>query len=190
VSLDFVEAKSDTSLFIYRRDADITYLFLYVDDIVLIALSPQLLQRITMPLQQQFAMRDLGPLHHFLGISVEQRVNNLFLHQRQYARNILERVGMSDCKPCSTSVDTQTKVSSDTDTPVSNLTTYRSLVRALQYLTFTRPDISYMVQQVCLYMHDPQETHLTVVKWILRYLQGTLNYGLLHHHVSLSELAI
>jgi hypothetical protein len=51
-------------------------------------------------------MKDLGPLHHFLGFSVEQRSDNLFLHQRQYARGILERAGMSDCKPYSTPIDT------------------------------------------------------------------------------------
>jgi hypothetical protein len=56
---------------------------------------------------------DLGPLHHFLDVSVEPLSDGLFLHQRQYAQDILERTGMSDCKPCSTPVDTQTKVSSD-----------------------------------------------------------------------------
>jgi hypothetical protein len=63
-------------------------------------------------------MNDLSPLHHFLGVSVEQRSDGLFLHQCQYARDILERAGMSDCKPCSTSVDTQTKVSSDMGAPI------------------------------------------------------------------------
>jgi hypothetical protein len=76
---------------------------------------------------------------------------------------------MSDCKPCSMLVDTQVKVCSDTGAPVSDLTAYRSLAGALQYLTFTRPNISYAVQQVCLHMHDPHEPHLTAVKRILRY---------------------
>jgi hypothetical protein len=49
----------------------------------------------------------------------------------------------------------------------------------LQYLTFTRPDIAYAVQQVCLHMHDPWESHLTAMKHILCYLQGTPDYGLL-----------
>jgi hypothetical protein len=82
VSLGFVEAKSDTSLFIYRRGADTAYLLLYVDDIILTALSPELLQHTTTALQQQFTIKDLGPLHHFLGISIEQWSDNLFLHPR------------------------------------------------------------------------------------------------------------
>jgi hypothetical protein len=103
-------------LFVYCRDADTAYLLLYVD-IIITASSPKLLQRTTTALQQQFAMKDLDPLHHFFGVSVEQRSDSLFLHQRQYARDILERTGMSDCKPCSTLVDTQDKVSSDMGAP-------------------------------------------------------------------------
>jgi hypothetical protein len=67
VLLGFVEAKSDTSLFVYYHGADTSYLLLYVDDTFLIASSPELLQRTTMALQQQFVM-DFGPLHHFLDV--------------------------------------------------------------------------------------------------------------------------
>jgi hypothetical protein len=71
-----------------------------------------------------------------------------FLHQRQHAIDILEQAAMSDCKPCSTPVDTQAKLSEDDGAPVANATSYRSLTGALQYLTFSRPDIAYDVQQV------------------------------------------
>jgi hypothetical protein len=91
-------------------------------------------------------MKDLSPLRHFLDVSVEQRSDDPFLHQHQYARDILERAGMSDYKPCSTPVDTQAKVSSDMGPPVRDPSAYRSLAGALQYLTFTRPDIAYAVQ--------------------------------------------
>jgi hypothetical protein len=101
-------------------------------------------------------MKDLNPLHHFLGVSVELWSDDLFLHQHQCARDILKRTGMSDCKPWSTLVNTQAKVSSDMGAPVSDPTAYRSLVGALQYLTFTRPDIAYTVQQVCLHIHSGQ----------------------------------
>ena len=81
----------------------------------------------------------------------------------------------------------QTKVSSDAGAPISDPTVYRSLAYALQYLTFTRPDISYAVQQVCLHMHNLLEPHLTAVKRILRYLQSTLDYCLLLRRSSVSE---
>ena len=108
----------------------------------------------------------------------------------EYTLDILERVGMTDCKPCSTSVDTQGKLSETEGTPVTDPTAYRSLARALQYLIFTRPDITYAVQQICLHMHDPREPHLTAFKRILRYLRGTVDFGLLHRRSSSTELIV
>jgi hypothetical protein len=175
--------------FILHRGSDTTNLLLYVDDIVLAASSPELLRRIISCLQQEFAMKDLGALHHFLGVTIERRPMGLFLHQWQYTVDILERAGMAECKPCATPVDTQSKLSA-IGPPVADPTGYRSITRALQYLIFTRPDIAYVVQQVCLHMHDPREPHLTVIKRILRYLWGTLDFGILLHRSSVTELRV
>ncbi|GJR09420.1 ribonuclease H-like domain-containing protein [Tanacetum coccineum] len=84
---------------------------------------------------------------------------------------------MVNCNSSRTPVDTESKLGDDGG-PISDPTLYQSLVGSLQYLTFTRPDISYAVQQVCLYMHDPREPHLSALKRILRYVRGTLDYGL------------
>jgi len=94
---------------------------------------------------------------------------------------------MSACKPCSTPVDLHSKLSAD-GPPVADSTHYRSLAGALQYLTFTRPDIAYAIHQICLYMHDPREPHLAALKRILRYLQGTLSLGLTLRPSSPAEL--
>jgi hypothetical protein len=188
LSIGFAEAKSDTSLFLFHRGSEMVYLLLYVDDIVLTASSTKLLQRTISALQKEFAMKDLCPLHHFLGITVEQWDNDLFLHQHPYIQDILERAGMTDCKLCITPIDIQAKIAANSGSPVIDPTQFRSLVGALQYLTFTRPDISYVVQQVCLCLHDPWEPHLVVVKRILHYLQGTLEYGLLLHRSSVFDL--
>ena len=119
-----------------------------------------------------------------------QRVgSDLFLSQRQYMIEILERAGMADCKPCATPVDLNPKFSAN-GAPVSDPTDFRSLASALQYLTFTRPDISYAVQQVCLHMHDPREPHLTALKRILRYVRGTLHMGLFLRPSSQSNLVV
>jgi hypothetical protein len=75
---------------------------------------------------------------------------------------------MSDCKPCSMHVDTHTKHSKDDEPSVTDVMAYRSLTGALQHLTFSWPDIAYVVQQVCLHMHTQQEPHLTALKRILR----------------------
>ena len=73
-----MSAKSDTSLFIYRHGGDTVYLLLYVDDIVLTASSTPLLRRVIAALQQEFAMKDLGPLHYFLGLTVSRQDDGFF----------------------------------------------------------------------------------------------------------------
>ena len=178
--LGFVASASDTSLFVLKEGASIAYLLLYVDDIILTASSSTLLQQIMAKLTSEFAMTDLGDLHHFLGISVTRSSDGLFLSQRQYAMDLLQRAGMTECHSTATPVDTQAKLSASDGAPLSasDSSDYRSLVGALQYLTLTRPDLAYAVQQVCLFMHDPREPHLALVKRILRYVKGTLSYGL------------
>ncbi|GJZ23929.1 ribonuclease H-like domain-containing protein [Tanacetum coccineum] len=145
----FHHSHCDSSLFIFHQGKDTAYLLLYVDDIVLTASSSDLLQRII----------------------------RMFLSQKKYAVEILERAGMVNCNPNRTHVDTESKLGTSGDV-VSDLTLYRSLAGSLQYLTFTRPDISYAVQQVCLHMHDHREPHFSALKRILRYVRGTLDYGL------------
>jgi hypothetical protein len=97
---------------------------------------------------------------------------------------------MFDCKPCSMHVDTQAKLSEDDGPPVTGATSYRSLTGMLQYLTFSRHDIAYVVQQVCLHMHTLREPHLTALKQIMRYLRGSLDYGLLLRPSPTSELVV
>ena len=93
--------------------------------------------------------------------------------------DILDCAGMTDCKLCSTPVDTNPKVAAADGAPVADATGFRSLAGVLQYLTFTRRDIAYVVQQVCLHMHDLRAPHLAVLKRILRYVRGTQHLGLL-----------
>ena len=97
---------------------------------------------------------------------------------------------MTDCKPCSTPVDTQAKLSADLGDPVADPIAYQSLAGALQYLTFTRPDLTYAVQQVCLHMHDPRESHLAALKHLLCYVCGTVDLGLVLHRSSSAELVV
>jgi hypothetical protein len=77
-------------------------------------------------------MKDLGPLHHFLGITVERRPDGLFLHQCTYTLDIVKRAVMADCNPCTTLVDLQAKLADDSGPPVADASQFRSIVRALQ----------------------------------------------------------
>jgi hypothetical protein len=145
-TLGFIKAKSDTSLFIFHRGSDTVYLLLFIDDIILTAYNMDLLRRTISALQQEFAMKNLGPLHHFIGITVERRPDDLLLHQRTYMLDIVKRAVMADCKPCTTPVDLQAKLVGDSGPPVEDASQFQSITGTLQYLTFTRPDIAYVVQ--------------------------------------------
>jgi len=94
-------------------------------------------------------MKDLGLLGYFLGIVVSHQPSGIFLSQSNYASKIIEHAGMASCKPSAIPVDTMQKLSTSYNTPYEDPSPYRSLAGALQYFTFTRPDISYAVQQVC-----------------------------------------
>jgi hypothetical protein len=120
---------------------------------------------------------------------VQHTPSGLFLSQRQYMLEILDRAGMADCKSCTTPVALDPKLSAS-GALVADPTDFRSLAGALQYLTFSRPDISYAVQQICLHMHDPREPHLAALKRILRYLRGTLHMGLLIRPSAQQDLVV
>nr|GEY92730.1 ribonuclease H-like domain-containing protein [Tanacetum cinerariifolium] len=96
--------------------------------------------------------------------------SGMFLSQKKYVVEILERAYMVNCNPSRTLVDTESKQGNVGDS-VSDPTLYQSLACSLQYLIFTRPNISYTVQQICLYMHDPREPHLSAPNRILRYVR-------------------
>jgi hypothetical protein len=152
-------------------------ILLNIDDIILTASTSLLLTTVTADLSREFAMKDLSPLHHVLDVLLTRSPHSLHLAQHQYNLDLLSRVGMRDCNLVTTPIDTQAKHSSIAGPPVSDPTLYCSLVGALQYVTLTRRDISYDVQQV-LHMHDPCEPHLSLIKRILRYFKGTLHHGL------------
>ncbi|GJR45859.1 ribonuclease H-like domain-containing protein [Tanacetum coccineum] len=145
---DFVDARlchsghsrCHSSLFIYRQRSQVAYLLLYVDDIILTASSTTLIQHLIDSLHREFDMTDLEALNYFFGIFDVRHSTGLFLSQRKYALQLLERAHMVNCNPSRTPVDTESKLASD-GVPVQDPTLYRSLAGGLQYLTFTRPDL-------------------------------------------------
>ncbi|KAM1806086.1 hypothetical protein ACFX11_029271 [Malus domestica] len=175
LSLGFLASSSDTGLFI-KKDSTITFILVYVDDIIITGSSTSVCTSIISQLQTMFPVKDLGDLHYFLGIEVHISATGLFLHQSKYALDLLKKTDMVGVKPCSTHVASAKLDHSGT--LLSDPTFYRSIVGALQYLTWTRPDLAFAVNQVCQYMHSPRTIHLQAVKRIIRYLKGTLDSGL------------
>jgi hypothetical protein len=183
VSLGFRQSRSDSSLFVYGNGDHMAYLLLYINDIILSASTPALLHHLISSLQSEFTLKDMGPVHYFLGVDVRRTSDGFTLSQSAYTQELLERAGMANCNPAPTPVDTKAKSSGIDGAPLKDGSWYRSMAGALQYLTLTRPDIAYVVQQVCLHMHAPKECHGAMLKRILRYLRGTKSLGL-HLHAA------
>jgi hypothetical protein len=131
-------------------------------------------------LQHDFAIKDLGPLHFFLGVEAHHTDLGLFLSQRHIS-DLLKKTNMHEAKPISSHMSSNTVLSQYGGTALSDPSTYRSVVASLQYLSLTRPDIAFVINKACQYMSNPTEDHWSVVKRILRYLKHTIHHSLLLH---------
>jgi histone deacetylase 1/2 len=167
------------------------YLLVYVDDIILISSSDAAASRLVSTLSGDFAVKDLGALHYFLGLEVSRSSAGLTLTQHKYCPDLLHCAGMLKCKHATTPMSAIDRLSVlDGDLlSLDDATEYRSLVGGLQYLTITRPDVSYAVNHVCQFLHAPRTSHWSVVKRILCYVCFTASYGLLLQPATSSALS-
>ncbi|XP_043699884.1 uncharacterized mitochondrial protein AtMg00810-like [Telopea speciosissima] len=174
----FVASKTDPSLFIYHHGAITTYVLVYVDDIIVTSSKAAHVTPLLQQLAMSFSIKDLGPLSFFLGVKVVRIAGGILLSQSCYITDLLQRASMADCKLILTPMATTTRLFATGGGPMKDPTRYRMIVKALQYITLTRPNVAYSVNQACQFMHAPTEHHCTHVKRILRYLKHTKSYGL------------
>ncbi|KAJ1270390.1 hypothetical protein BS78_06G049100 [Paspalum vaginatum] len=126
----------------------------------------------------EFLMSDLGLLSFYLGIEVRQGNGAITLRQTHYAKQILESAGMAECNPSGAPLEERLKLSKESTADRVNSTRYRQIMGSLRYLVHTRPDLAFAVGFVSRFMEQPTEEHDQAVKGLLRYVAGTLNYGL------------
>lgn len=179
IALGFQESKVDYSLFVYHCSDIHIFLLVYVDDIILTRNNIAAMRDLINCLKQYFAMKDLGSLSFFLGIHIQYLTNGMLLSQSKYTPDLLSWFKMTEAKPAKTPIPVGSQLSKHQGDPMENATGYKQLVGALQYLTLTRLDISFTVNQLCQFMHNPSTVHQTAAKRVLWYLKGSLNHGLL-----------
>lgn len=159
-------------------------LVLYVDDLILIGDSDAEIADIKLFLRSKFEMKDLGELCYFLGIEVIKSKEGIWLLQRQYALDMMSKVGMTGCKPITTPLEVNGKLTQDGGDLLDDATMYRSMVGSLIYITITRPDLSYAVGLVSQFMQAPRKPHLDAIRRIMRYVKGTVQFGLFYAYGS------
>jgi hypothetical protein len=135
-------------------------------------------------------MSDLGLLSFYLGIEVKQGNNNITLGQAAYAKKLLEKTRMERCNSWSTPMEVKLQLSTRSTTEVVDATMYMSLVGSLRYLVHTRPGITFAVGYVSRFMEKPRQEHLAAVKHLLRYIAGTVDYGIVYHKFTKGNLLI
>ncbi|PKU71363.1 Retrovirus-related Pol polyprotein from transposon TNT 1-94 [Dendrobium catenatum] len=176
--LGFKHSQADPSLLSLHNNHIHIYLLVYVDDILITGNDPDAIKTLVTQLQSKFTMKNLGNAHHFLGIAIESSPDKYFLSQTTYAQSILRIAELQKCNSVSNPLATKTPDVSPTDPPCFSTTAYRRIIGSLQYLTLTRPDIAYAVNMLSQHMHCPEVHHTALLKKLLRYIQGTLAYGL------------
>ncbi|KAG8478357.1 hypothetical protein CXB51_028109 [Gossypium anomalum] len=157
----------------------VLYILVYVDDIIITGNDSAVIARFVDQLNAEFALKDIGDLHYFLGLEVTRSSTGcLHLCQKKYVRDLLVRSSLSNAKPVHTPMISSPRLSKNDGDLLSDPTEYRSLVGALQYVVLTRPDIPYAINRICQFMHSPTTLYMVALKCILRYLCGTLDYGI------------
>ncbi|XP_047306358.1 uncharacterized mitochondrial protein AtMg00810-like [Impatiens glandulifera] len=153
---------------------------LYVDDIILTGSNYDEVARLQDELSLRFEMKKLGELGTFLGLQIKNFYKGLFVSQINYEKKLVEKFGMTDGKKRYTPLDVNPKLSRDEGTCLPDPRPYRALVGSLIYLTITSSDIAYAVGVVSRYMQEPRKPHLEKVKKILKYINTSLDIGLLY----------
>nr|GEU88416.1 retrovirus-related Pol polyprotein from transposon TNT 1-94 [Tanacetum cinerariifolium] len=177
VSKGFSKGSIDPTLFITKHRGDILLVQIYVDDIIFVSTNPKLSKQFEKLMHSKFEMSIMGELKFFLRIQSHQSTHGIFINQAKYAQEILIKHGMTSCDSVGTPMDTK-HLDADLSGTLVDQTKYRSMVRALMYLTASRPDIMHATCCCARYQAKPTEKHLTVVKRIFQYLKDTIHIRL------------
>ena len=179
-SLGFKKCPSEHAVYTRKEGEERLIVAVYVDDLLATGSSVQLINKFKFEMNMRFDMTYMGKLSYYLGIEVLQEKGCIRLEQTGYAKKIIEKAGMKGCNPTKYPMDPKEQLVKDESGRAVNVTEYKSVIGGLRYLVHTRPDIAYSVGIASRFMERPTILHRNVVKRILRYVQGTLQFGLVY----------
>lgn len=177
------------TLFVKKEKEDkVLIVSLYVDDLIFTRNDELMLEKFKSSMKHEFDMTDLGKMTYFLGLEVLQQSDGIFLFQKKYALEMLQRFGMDRSNFVHNPIVPGVKLTKDESGIKVDKTYYKQIVGSLMYLTFTRPDMMFVVNLISRYMENPTELHLLVAKKVLRYLKGTTEFGIFYKKGGNEEL--
>lgn len=176
--MSFYRCSKEPPLYQKEEKGHLIIVVVYVDDLLVTESSLKMIVDYKEEMATKFEMSDLGKLSYYLGIEVFQHKDGITLKQERYASKILEEVDMKECNASHVPMDQNVKLSKNKKAMCIDEKKYRRSIGCLRYLLHIRLDISFSVGVLSRYMQEPKESHGAALKQVLRYLQGTLSYGL------------
>ena len=177
--IGFQLTTADLSVFINNRGLIIA---LYVDNIIIFGRNEKEINAVKQKLKEFHPMTDSSRVDKLLGIRFTWgKDGSIHLDQESYASQILEEFGMANCKPSRTPISPSVQLSDDSSPRLGRgeHKLFRRLIGRLIFLiTATQPDISFPVNQLSQFLAEPRQVHLVAAKHVLRYIQATMDYGL------------
>ncbi len=188
--LGYRQSDADPCIYTQKKEESLVFLAVYVDDIIVASRSEKELEEIKKELSEKFKMRDLGRLHYFLGIKINQGDGTIWIGQQGYTEKLLQKYNMENSNPVAVPMDPNCKLTKATNgSQPADQVLYQSAVGSLLYLAIaTRPDIAVSVGIAAKFSANPTQEHWNAVKRIFRYLKGTSNFGLLYKNNNKEKL--
>ncbi|KAH9067289.1 hypothetical protein Ae201684P_021450 [Aphanomyces euteiches] len=192
----FEKTNVESCIYVRRLKSQIAIVAIYVDDLVVVAENDNVMAEVKTAIKNRFASKDMGPINYILGIRVERDREKRIMHISQplNAKNMLMRFDLDQARPATTPLD---KVLDGSDCPSDghvrteaerlNHANFRQCIGSLMYLMLgTRPDLAYAVQALSRYLNNPGKSHIGKMKQVMRYVAGTIDYGLVYRGTDLN----
>ncbi|PNX86621.1 copia-type polyprotein [Trifolium pratense] len=187
----FKKCPHEHTLFVKQASSQkVLIVSIYVDDLIYTKNDISMMNEFKTSMKDKFAILDLGKMKYFLGVEVNQSEQGIFIHQQKYGTEILKRFGMEECNKACSPIVTRCKLVKDENGKTIDATTYKQIIGCLMYLLATRPDLTFAVCLAARYMERPTEMHLAAVKRIMRYLKGTLKFGVMYKCKKVNNLTL
>ncbi|KAH9119485.1 hypothetical protein LEN26_011626 [Aphanomyces euteiches] len=192
----FEKTNVESCIYVRRLKSQLAIVAIYVDDLVVVAENDNVMAEVKTAIKNRFASKDMGPINYILGIRVERDREKRIMHISQplNAKNMLMRFDLDQARPATTPLD---KVLDGSDCPSDghvrteaerlNHANFRQGIGSLMYLMLgTRPDLAYAVQALSRYLNNPGKSHIGKMKQVMRYVAGTIDYGLVYRGTDLN----
>ena len=163
---------------------------MYVDDIIITGNDSTEIQGLEEHLDQSFQVKRLGPVKYFLRIEFDRSSDRILMTQQKYILDLMEETKHTKCRISDTPIEVNHRLTLDDKDPEIEIISYQKLIGKLLYLSHTRPDICFTINVLSQFMHLPCNSHFQAANRVLKYLTGTIGFGLTYRKVGKIDLIL